>query len=330
MPLDSPGSRFAERFVLPVRAPYRLDLTVATLRRSSKNVVDVVAPDGAYLRAFDGEAGPGIVAVRQIAPDALALAIDAPPGEAARLRALTVRMLGTERETPHFDRAAEATPWLRVLAARMKGVRPPRYPTLWEAVVNAVSFQQISILAAGAIVRRFIEAFGTPVVPPGGLPGLHAFPGAAAILAAPEAELRATGQSAGKVATLRRVAEALLEGRLDEAMLEERPSLEAIALLGEIKGIGPWTGAVVMMRGLGRLDVFPEKDSGLARSLRVASGSAIGEDDARAVVASLAPEQAMLYFHLLLALLEARGELPALTPDAVPKAAETGAALRRT
>ena len=67
-------------------------------------------------------------------------------------------MLGVDRDLAHFDRAAAAIPWLNPLAARMRGVRPPRYPTLWEACVNAIVFQQVSLHAASAIMERLIVA----------------------------------------------------------------------------------------------------------------------------------------------------------------------------
>ena len=40
--------------VAPV-APYRLDLTVQALRRVSSNIVDVLTPNGTYLRALRGD-----------------------------------------------------------------------------------------------------------------------------------------------------------------------------------------------------------------------------------------------------------------------------------
>jgi DNA-3-methyladenine glycosylase II len=136
---------------------------------------------------------------------------------------------------------------------------------------------------------------------------LHAFPEPGAILAASEAELRSTGLSASKAAALRRIAEALTSGALDEAMLEERTSVDAARLLCEIKGIGPWTAAVILLRGLGRLDVFPANDSGIARSAAaIADGAPI---DLPAALETLGDQRGMLYYHFLLARLEARGEL---------------------
>ncbi|MBV9027255.1 MAG: hypothetical protein JO311_01445, partial [Candidatus Eremiobacteraeota bacterium] len=44
--------RFGLPVVLPVRAPFRLDLTAQALRRIASNVVDVVGEDGACYRAL--------------------------------------------------------------------------------------------------------------------------------------------------------------------------------------------------------------------------------------------------------------------------------------
>ncbi|HMD02356.1 MAG TPA: hypothetical protein VKG44_05265 [Candidatus Baltobacteraceae bacterium] len=291
--------------MLPVLEPYRLDLTVAALRRFSTNVVDRIAPDGRYVRALSGFAGPLVIGVRQPDPATLAVRVGGAPGEEARALALVQRMLGVERDLTRFARRAARIAWLRPLARRMRGLKPPRYPTLWEASVNAIAYQQISLFAAGAILRRAIEALGERA-PYDGIE-LHAFPTAAAVLAASDGELRAFGFSAGKSATLRRTAEALHDGTLDEGMLESRSNPDAIELLTRIKGIGPWTAAVILLRGLGRLDVFPENDSGVARSAKTfADGAPI---DLASALEGLGDERGMLYYHLLLARLEARGEV---------------------
>jgi len=291
---------------LPVVAPYRLDLTVSVLRRFSTNVVDRLSGDG-YERALDGLSAPALVAVQQRDKAALEVTIDAPAGEAERALALVRRMLGVDRDLTRFDRAAAKVPWLRGLAKRMRGVKPPRYPTLWEACVNAVVFQQISLHAASAILRRVIEALGSKLEGAGGV--LYAFPSPQTVLGATDAILGSAGLSVNKIAALRRIAEALLGGALDEAMLEERSSVDAATLLTSIKGIGPWTAAVILLRGLGRLDVFPAKDSGVARSIAVIAGAE--PIDVAATLKALGDYRGMLYYHLLLARLDARGELTA-------------------
>ena len=89
--------------------------------------------------------------------------------------------------------------------------------------------------------------------------------------------------------------------------MEECPSPEAAALLRRIKGIGPWTAAVILLRGLGRLDVFPANDTSVARNLALVGGSA--RRDVVAVLEALGPERGMLYYHLLLARLDAAAGL---------------------
>ena len=284
--------------------PYRLDLTVAVLRRFSTNVVDVTDADGTYRRAVAGFASPALVAVRQTSPAELAVRVDCAPGDEERIFALVPRMLGTNRTVETFDRGAATIPWLRDLALRVRGVRPPRYATLWEACVNAIVFQQISLHAASAILRRVILETGESLVWNG--IALYAFPSIAALIETSDVRLRGAGLSVSKVQALRLVGAALAEGTLDEVMLEERSSPDASAILCRLKGIGPWTAAVILLRGLGRLDVFPENDSGVARGFAALAGDAIDVPD---VMARLGDERGMLYYHLLLARLEARGEI---------------------
>jgi len=295
------------RHEIDVVTPYRLDLTVSALRRLSTNTVDVLTSKGEYLRVLDGFRNPVLVRVAQVLPTTLTVTLEGCDGSAERLRAGAVvrRILGVERKLSPFYRSAKGIPWLWPLAVRMRGLKPPRYPTLWEACVNAIVFQQVSLSAASSIATRMIMALGLPVKY--GDIELHAFPSAERLRVADDDILRAAGLSANKLATLRRVADALLSGELDEAMLEERPSADASEILCGIKGIGPWTATVILLRGLGRLDVFPMNDSSVARNLAFVAGAAAV--DVGRVLAELGAQRGMLYYHLLLARLDARGEI---------------------
>jgi DNA-3-methyladenine glycosylase II len=295
-----------ERYEVDVAVPYRLDLTVSVLRRLSTNIVDVLTPQGEYVRSLAGFREPVVARVAQTRPDALAVTIEGAAAEHVQALAIVRRMLGVDRDLSHFDRAAKRVPWLRLLASRMRGVKPPRYPTLWEACVNAIVFQQVSLVAASSILRRMIMALGASIER--GDIALRAFPSIESFQGASDNVLRSAGLSANKLGALRRVADALLSRSLDEASLEERPSPEAAALLGRIKGIGPWTATVILLRGLGRLDVFPMKDTSVASNLAFVGG-AVAPIDVGRVLAALGPQRGMLYYHLLLARLEARGEV---------------------
>jgi DNA-3-methyladenine glycosylase II len=228
---------------LPVLTPYRLDLTVSVLRRLATNVVDVLTSDGQYVRALEGANGAVIVSVTQARLDTLRVTIDGDPHDRGSVLALVGRMLGADRDLTPFDQAAARLSWLSSLAVRMQGVKPPRYASLWEAFVNVIAFQQLSLQAASTIVRRLIVSSGRPLDRDG--VSLYMFPGPEQFLAAGEPSLRATGLSSRKVATLSRAGEALVTGALDPATLEEVPSFEAASLLRRINGIGPWSAAVI-------------------------------------------------------------------------------------
>lgn len=290
-----------------VDGPFRLDLTVSALRRTSTNLVDVYTRDGRYLRALGGFPKPVIMSVTQPASNTLRVSIDGIAGGAkatARVLATVRRMLGTEQDLSEFHRRARTVPWLLPLAKRMRGLKPPRYPALFEACANAILFQQVSLQAASAIMQRMLLAIGTRVEHDG--TSLVVFPGVEQFLATDSAVIRAAGVSDGKLATLRRAAESIADGALSETALNELPSPEAALMLRGIKGIGPWTAAVILLRGFGRLDMFPGGDSGVAANVARVAGERL---DVAPIAESLGSQRGMLYFCLLLARLEERGEL---------------------
>lgn len=295
-----------------VRAPFRLDLTANVLRRLSTNVVDRF--DGTTYRRLIGDAAePVLLSVSQSGP--AELSVDLGPSGKQRFdpAMLAGRLLGIDVDLEPFYRAATSIDWLAPLVAGARGVKPPRYPTIWEACVNAIVYQQVSIHAAGAILRRVIECYAEPVTIDDGR--LYAFPGAQTVVDADAEELRGLGLSINKVVSLRAVARAVLDGSIDEAALTELPTPELMAALVVHRGIGPWTAAVVALRGFGRLDLFPMNDSGVARSVRDLSGRT--DVDVDALLAQLGEQRGMLYYHLLIGRLAARGdvELAALSHE---------------
>lgn len=295
---------------LPARPPFRLDLTVSALRRLPANPVDVLGADGHYRRAFLTPRGPLVWTVRQDpAGGAVRLGLHGAADDPARWQARAARMLGTQVDLAGFYAVAPGAPDIAPLVAQMRGVKPPRYPTLWEALVNALVFQQVSLHAALAILRRVIARF-SPAVPFGG-ETLYPFPEPEAVLTGDMDELRGLGLSAAKARSLLALAGQVVDGKISEAALAGLPSPEAARWLTALPGIGPWSAAVVLLRGLGRLDVFPGGDSGMAATLRRLLGVVPGAEEATAarLVAALTPYQGMLYFHLLLGRLAASGVL---------------------
>jgi DNA-3-methyladenine glycosylase II len=83
--------------------------------------------------------------------------------------------------------------------------------------------------------------------------------------------------------------------------------------LAELPGIGAWSAGVVLLRGLGRLDVFPPGDVGAQRGLRavmhLGPGAALGR-----IIERFGNHRGYLYFCALGGGLLAKGLIRAAPP----------------
>lgn len=285
--------RFTTRDVIPVTQPFRLDLTTDALRRLASNAVDVVE-HGAYYRAFPSESSLALVRVRQTG--AATLEVETTAKNARPLIARVRSMLGTDVDLSEWYPRAAAFPWLARLSDHCRGIKPPRYATIWEACAHAIVFQQISIHAASSIMRRLVEALGEKAECEGVV--VTAFPTAASLLRASDELLSGVGLSTNKRMHLRAAADAIESGEITSDEIEKLSTSKATEKLVRVRGIGPWSAAVVLLRGFGRLDTFPMRDSGVARLVVELSGDP--RVDLDAILEELGPLRGMLYYHLLL------------------------------
>jgi DNA-3-methyladenine glycosylase II len=172
-------------------------------------------------------------------------------------------------------------------------MRPPRFAGLFETFANVVPFQQVSLDAGVAIVRRLVERFGESLEHEGRR--YHAFPDARLLAGASVDAIRACGLSRRKAEALHQIARAIEAGDVTTAKLAGMSSVEAIRYLTELEGIGPWSAGLVLLRGLGRLDVFPPGDIGVARGLsrllRLRSGASLDR-----IVRRFGDHRGYLYF----------------------------------
>jgi DNA-3-methyladenine glycosylase II len=240
------------------------------LQRRPVNRADLWEGD-CYLRVLRTAEGRVLVEVRDFGThDEPHLRFGIRAGTAAasaipQLKRTLQRVLGLGVDPQSLERVAQSDPVLRPTAVALQGLRPPRFVDLFEAFARVVPFQQLSLDAGVAIVGRLVERFGEPLQLGGRC--FHAFPAAPTVARANVAALRACGLSSAKAQTLRHVARAIDSGDLVEERLASLPTRDALEVLLELPGVGPWTAAVVLLRGLGRLDVFPPNDVGALRGL---------------------------------------------------------------
>ena len=254
---------------LPTAAPFHLEATVRVLQRrpSSHEVWD----HGRHLRVFTTADGLVLTAVANRgsidAPDVrLSILAGAPSAVTRRSLERTVgTMLGLHLDPAPLHTAAMRLRGLQPTALSLRGMRPPRFATLFDAFANVVPFQQLSLDAGAAIVSRLVARFGEQVLHGGRR--FAAFPTASAVAGARLTALLACGLSRSKAESLRYLAKAVEAGELRDEAIAELSTAEALKRLIELPGIGPWSAALVLLRGFGRLEVFPPGDSGAQRGL---------------------------------------------------------------
>jgi DNA-3-methyladenine glycosylase II len=294
--------------------PFRLDLTVWALRRHPHNQVD--RWDGrTYRRILLVDEQPLEAAVTQTGTaEAPLLRVEVsnsqPRWEWASIIAdLLVKMLGLHLDLAPFYRLAEQDDRLRPLAQRWRGLKPPQFSSVFEALVNAIACRPRSLTRGIHLLNRLAATHG-PAWPGEG----ESWPGSPrpADLAdlAPEA-LRDLGFSRNKGAALIDLARCFKNCSSNLENSGELRTSEAMARLRAFKGVGRWSAEYVLLRGLGRWSVFPGDDVGARRSLQAWLRLSEPPDyqSVRRHLAPCHPYGGLIYFHLLLNRLAEEGHL---------------------
>jgi DNA-3-methyladenine glycosylase II len=303
---DRAEPSLSHQLLIEPSAPFRLDLTVWALRRRSHNAIDRWDASGAYRRVVLVDGRTVSLSVAQdggaMAPR-LSVVLSGGPFDAREeelARSAVDRLLGLSVDLSAFATMALTDPLVGPLAERMRGLKPPRFPTVFEALVNGVACQQLSLAVGIHLLNRLTADRGRPVSDDPH--GPRAFPGPEELATLEPDQLKRHGFSTAKARTIVETARAIVAGDLDLEGLERLDDPAAIDRLTSLRGIGRWTAEYVLLRGLGRLHVFPGDDVGAQSKLKRLLGidTPLRYDDVRALVARWQPFAGVVYFHLLL------------------------------
>lgn len=297
------------KFTLNPLPPFSLNLTLWVLRRRPQNTWDLW--DGrTYQRVLSIHNQAVIVSINQLGSvNKPQLEITA---QGRKIRAQMVpllklaleRILGLQVDLSRFYQLAEKDSRLRPLIIKFWGFKPTCYPTIFEALVNAITCQQFTLNAGISLLGKLVGKWGIALNDY----GPRGFPRPQDLAHLPSEDLRALGFSQQKARALIELARRVEEG-YDLEELNSLSDEEATKNLQQLRGVGRWTAEYVLLRGLGRIHIFPGDDLGIRSKLVNWLGikEPINYEGVMQILNKWYPFGGLVYFLLLLKGLEEKG-----------------------
>ena len=268
--------------LVPVPQPYDFQLSTTRYREFGTDYASMWHEGGLHR----------VVAGREVRIEAAPGGVRAEPGDPVVADGVG-RLLGLPFELEPFHVWAAADSVLGGLLPGLAGFRPPLNPEPFEALVVAITTQQISLRAAAAIRSRFIERFGVR----------HdvawEFPTRERMASADVADFADLGFSRSKTAYVL----GLARSDLDLDSLGLLTDDEVVAALTALPGLGRWTADWFLARHLARPYAWPAGDLGVRKAVSAfyADGRPLSIQEVRTMGERFAPFQNLSAQFLLVA-----------------------------
>jgi DNA-3-methyladenine glycosylase II len=156
------------------------------------------------------------------------------------------------------DYLASKDPVLGEVIRRVGHISRPVNTDLFEALLNAVTGQQISSKAHATVWRRMKERF-SPLTP-------------GHICLIPAEELQSCGITMKKANYIKEAAARIADDRFDLSVLPSLPDEEVCHRLCSLPGVGIWTAEMLMIFSMLRPDIISRGDLAILRGLRIVYG----------------------------------------------------------
>ena len=266
--------------LLALPEPYDFELSTERFRAFGPDVANLWHEGGLH-RVADG---------REIRIEAAPGGVDVQPFD-AHIEPVARALIGADFELEPFYVWGRGDEVLRELVAGLAGFRPPLAPDPYEALVSAITAQQVSLFSAFAIRNRMIERFGQRTG------HAYAFPTREQMAGAREEELTELGFSRRKAEYVIGVARA----ELDFEALRNLSDDEVKATLTAVRGLGEWTADWFLARFLARPRAWPAGDLGLVKAVSAfyAGGRKLTVAEVRAFSDRFEPFQNLSAHYLL-------------------------------
>jgi DNA-3-methyladenine glycosylase II len=243
------------KHAIPTTQPFSFRQTLAFVRRFMPIRSDYVLGESSLTAAI----AIGGRAIEFTISGDRELVVEPPKQHAATVVRRASDFIGAADDVTAFYRAANGDRHFRPLVEQLHGLHHVRFLTLEEIAVYCVMMQRAPIAVATTYRRRFLERFGLG-------DRVRAFPTFEQLIELDGAEI---GEAIGNAPKGQQIANVVRGvAAIGESRLRSAPYAEARDALLEVPGIGPFSAAAILLRGLGRMDETPmERFEDTAREL---------------------------------------------------------------
>ena len=299
-----------QSLLLKPLSPFRLDLTTWVLRRRRHNIIDHFE-NGIYKRILIIDSKRTGIEIQQsgsIEKPLLRVKLSGTALNAIQKKLLKNKiqeLLGTQINFQEFYEFSKRDDNLGPIVHKYYGFKPPRFTGVFEAAVNGICCQQLSLAVGIHLLNRITRACSEPINNDGEI--MYGFPQPAEMAKLKTSQLLKMGFSQNKAKALIELAKKATDCNLDSigGMDDEA----AIKELGKLRGLGRWTAEYILLRGLGRIHIYPGDDSGFRNGLErwLKLEGKMDYKIVRDVMSNWRPYCGMVYFHMLLEKLSREG-----------------------
>lgn len=286
--------------------PFSFDLSAGIFTEGDEHIHKY--ENGSFWQVIRPNGKPVLVSLRSTGTvDEPELSVNLTPDEALsdddiRMAGVIVRdLFNMNLDLLPFYEAVNGDRVMTKIAQQLRGLRNPSTATVFEALVDSIVEQQISLKVAWSLEQRLIETFGDKLSL--GDKIYYAFPESEKLARATIEELRSCGLSTRKSEYIRDLVKLIQKGLDLEKFKDYQDPDMIIEELRRIRGVGVWTAELAMVRGMSKLDAMPADDLGLRRCIShyYCGDRKITGDQARKVAEAWKGWRGLASFYLIMA-----------------------------
>jgi DNA-3-methyladenine glycosylase II len=188
------------------------------------------------------------------------------------------------------------------LTQKLRGLKSPTTPTVFESLISSIIEQQISLNVAHTLETRIVRTFGDALRVD--MEAYFAFPTPQELASTNIKKLRECGLNLRKAEYILNVSRLIAHRKLNLDDFQSYENADAIIReLDQIRGIGVWTAELTMIRGMHKFDVIPADDLGLRRCIShyYCNDQKIDSIEARKIAEKWGKWKGLASFYLIMA-----------------------------